>query len=115
MEGRIRIPAVNGMSYRTKIFLAVLAIVIPPVLALSAFSIYSLKEMGAQTAVPAARLLRGEIQRSPACLAKRLCPSGPAGAGKNRTGSAMASCRGGAPAGFRHRRRAGADRCGPAT
>jgi sigma-B regulation protein RsbU (phosphoserine phosphatase) len=36
------------MSYRTKIFLAVLGIVIPPVMALSAFSVYSLKEMGAQ-------------------------------------------------------------------
>jgi hypothetical protein len=36
------------MSYRTKIFLAVLAIVIPPVLALSVFSIYSMKEIGSQ-------------------------------------------------------------------
>ncbi len=36
------------MSYRTKIFLAVLAIVIPPVLALSAFSIYSLMDVGTQ-------------------------------------------------------------------
>lgn len=36
------------MSYRTQIFLTVLAIVIPPVLALSAFSIYSLREMGTQ-------------------------------------------------------------------
>jgi phosphoserine phosphatase RsbU/P len=39
---------VSSMSYRTKIFMAVLAIVIPPVIALSAFSVFSLKEMGAQ-------------------------------------------------------------------